>query len=161
MISDIAYAVNFFLGTAGGNEHLYALVILIRHKGIFDGFDNCLGLGHFTLSHVAARKTSRNRFDNLIALLFKPFDVFDGILVLVHIRIHCGTHDFRRFAGHNRGREHIVRNAVGNFTDCVGSSGRDNENVGFFGKRNVFDFKVEIPVEKVCYDPIPRQRFER
>ena len=161
VVGDIAHAVDFFFGAAGGDKHSYAFKILIRRENVLDGFHDCFGFSHFTFADVAARKSSGDRLDNLIALLFKPRDIFRRIFVFVHIRIHRGTDDFGRFARHNRRREHIVRNAVCDFPDGVCGCGRNDENVGAFRKSDVFHLEIEITVEQIGDNAIARQRFKR
>ena len=149
MICEVANRVNALLSRACGDKHLFALEILLIRQYSFKIIKQNLLIGHFALADCTAGKSALGRRNYNISESLKFCKIVLNNWVFIHICIHSRRNNNRTFASHNSGGEHIVGNAVCNFSDYICRCRCNNKCVRTCGKRNMRHIILNISVKGI------------
>ena len=161
VVRDEAHRIQGFARGSRGDDDLFPGEPAIAFHQAADRVADHGRLGHAAFAGIAAGQVAGIAVEDMDAAAPQRFDIFLRGRVLQHVGVHRG-HD-QLFAGRRqeRGRQHVVRDAVGNFSDDVRGRRGDHEDVRLFRQRDMVHFRVLIQREQVGDDPVAGQGLER
>ena len=160
MVCDEPYGIDGFPCGTGSYKDLLSCEVF----GKCDLFQNVLEenrlLWHSAVTGITVGQHTPVRCDDFVAKSLQLCEVvlYDG--VVVHIVIHGRGDDLFTGASHHRGGQHIIRNAVGDFSDHIGRSGGDHDHISPLGEGDMFHAVLEVPVKGVDQTLVAGERFE-
>ena len=149
VIREIAHRVQGFLRRAGGDEQLLSGEVLRTGDFPKDVLEQLGRLRHLTGTGVATGEVAAGRGNHFIAEGLQLPEIILHDRILVHGGVHRRRDDLVAATGHDRGGEHIIREAICDLADDIGTRRGDHHDVCLLCDRDVLDLELEIPVEGV------------
>ena len=149
MVGYEPHRVDSLAGSAGGHKDLFAGKILLKGDLLQHIFHENALLRQTAVADIAVGKHPPVGGDDLVAVGGQLTDIVLNYGIVEHIVVHGGSHQLFAGAGHDRGGEHIVSDAVCELSDDVCRGGCDKHTVGGLCKGNVFHAVLEVPVKGV------------
>ena len=147
MIADEADRIDGFPRTASRDEDLLAFQEVVAAGQEFDVIDDGIRFGQAADAVDATGQMAAVRFDEMVAEFLQLGHIILGNRIQIHIRIHCRCDEDRCRRSHDRRRQHVIGNAVGDLADDISRRRGDDEDVGPAGQGDVFYVKFGYIVE--------------
>ena len=152
VVADEAHGVELLIGRSGSDEHMLAgegarhggLAVAVRGfflysrpgvscfglKILVERGDDVLRFLHASLSLQSGSEEARARFDDMVAIAAQCLKIALRGGMTVHVQVHGGSNEDRRFHGEVGGDEHVVGDGVGHFAETACRAGCDEHGVG-------------------------------
>ena len=152
--------VHGLLCRAGGNKNVPACQILLGQR-LFNAPEERGRVRQLAASAVAAGEVACVRLDDVEAALSQRSEVLLRHWIVIHTGVHRGSDNDRRLGGKQRGRHHVVRDAVRRLGDDVSGRRCDHEHVSRLRERNVLHLPRKAAVERIHDRAVAGQCFKR
>ena len=149
VIGQIADRIQRFPGRAGSDQHPLANHVLAVRQLMEADLQQLLRLRQLALPHRTAGQPAGSRLYDLPAVAAKCGNIVLGHRVFVHFGVHSRRSCLRAVTGQNGGRQHIVRQAVRQLSQHVGSRRSDQDKIRPVGNGDVGYTVLETAVKGV------------
>lgn len=159
MVGQEPNRVHGLLCRAGGNKNVPACQILLGQR-LFNAPEQRRRVRQLAASAVAAGEVACVRLDDVEAALSQRSEILLRHRIVIHAGVHRGSDNDRRLGGKQRGRHHVVRDAVRRLGDDVCGRRCDHEHVSRLRERNVLHLPRKAAVERIHDRAVARTVFQ-
>ena len=138
-VAEVAHGVERLLSSACGDDDAPPCKDLRRSEVTLDSGDDLLRLRQASRTRCTAREQPLCGRDHLYAAITQAHDVLLRDGVLPHARIHCGCDVERGARGKHGCCKEVVGDARRRLCDEIRRCGRDEDEIGKLGERDVLD----------------------
>ena len=153
MVGQKAHRVKRLLRGSGGHQHAQSLEVLRRER-LLDAVQQRRRIRQLAAPRIAAGEVSRRRVDDVKSPRTQSVQILLRDRIVVHSGVHRRRDDNRRFGRQQRGRNHIIRNAVRRFGNNIRGCGCDNKHIRGFRQRDMLHLPRKVAVEGVHHRAI-------
>ena len=160
IVGQVTHRVDALHGGASGDQHLQALQILLGGQQLANRVHDLYRLAHATSAGIAAGQHTAGGAYRPDTASQQGLQILLRGLCRPHAGIHGRCQQNGGLGGQQRGGEHIIRNAMGQFGHQVGGGRSNQKHIRFLCQRDMLHIPAFHPGEGIHTDRAVAQGFK-